>query len=162
MPRAATASDADASLVLATNSKTDKPRSSVPEGASPRFDTEVSPTSRYPTQWDIYPNQPYRINGSFFAQHHWYLGYLGRTLRGLRERGRRRARLARTLWRERGPVIRLYFSASLRFAADLQACSVFAIVACMCRRSEFLKACSSRFHVRVFSASSGHLAWLYQ
>src|SRR5215210_7008741 len=42
MPRAATASDADASLVLATNSKTDNPRSSVPEGASPRFDTEVS------------------------------------------------------------------------------------------------------------------------
>src|SRR5215212_8400999 len=43
MPRAATASDAVTSPLLATNSRTDKPRSSVPESASLRFDTEVSP-----------------------------------------------------------------------------------------------------------------------
>src|SRR5919112_4084009 len=161
MPRAATASDADASLVLATNSKTDNPRSSVPEGASPRFDTEVShipfiPLSGTPTPTVVsYQRLFFRATPLVPRTH----------ITGAGERGHRRARFTRTLWRERGTMSRLYFSASPRFVAVLHACSVFEVVAWLCRWSEFLKACSSRFHVRVFSASSassGHLAWLYQ
>ena len=55
MPRAATASDADTSPLLATNSRTDKPRSSVPEGASPRFDTDASPYPLVPLSGMITP-----------------------------------------------------------------------------------------------------------